>query len=205
MDAHEAIALREQLGLTTDRLAAELGITPNVVSAWERASIRVPGRIAAELRWRAAIAERDAALATCDLPECTWLDDWSESDPPSGLQAQTEHYKRAAEHQASCPACQARSRFLHERFGPLPPRPKPWWLPPALWVGDRIRRLPKWGQSAATFAIAFGVYSLIRIFFALPTLKTLDGWTMAVGGLLLSLAVGALVGAVVGLIRERAR
>ncbi len=54
MNASEFVACRQAIGLTPLELAAELGITPHVLSAIESGDIRVPQHFARELAWRAA-------------------------------------------------------------------------------------------------------------------------------------------------------
>src|SRR5687767_10103595 len=70
MTATELVTIRERLRLSVDQLAAELGITPHIVEAWERGSLAIPKDTALQLRWRTALEERQALIAASGLPEC---------------------------------------------------------------------------------------------------------------------------------------
>lgn len=73
MTAAEFTAACERLGWTHEQAAAEYDLTPSVVAAWERASVKIPRYVAANLRWRAALEERRAVLEASGLPECAEL------------------------------------------------------------------------------------------------------------------------------------
>jgi DNA-binding transcriptional regulator YiaG len=50
MKSDEGVAARKTLGLTQEALAAELGLTPSVIAAWEVGTVRIPRRFEDQLR-----------------------------------------------------------------------------------------------------------------------------------------------------------
>lgn len=195
INSQEAIAIRQQLGLAPEALDAELGLMPGTVAAWENGSMQVPGFIAAKLRWRAALAERSAALAASGLPECEWIRSWEALPQPVKLKDRSAHLTQAVEHEKSCAVCQDRARFLSERFGPMPPAPMPTWLKAFAWYNSRLERLPEWARPAGWVALFFGVYTSVRVLITLPSLtKQPMGWLIAIGTIVGSASLGALLG-----------
>ena len=87
MTAEDLTRARTVLGLSPGELAAEIGLTEPVVRAWEDGSLRIPQQYAIQIVWRAAVAERQAALASSGLPECGWVTRWMDSAPPPGAGA----------------------------------------------------------------------------------------------------------------------
>lgn len=51
MTSEEFTAARERLGLTSADVAAEFGLTPDVVDAIEAGSVKVPRHMAKQLAW----------------------------------------------------------------------------------------------------------------------------------------------------------
>ena len=90
MTAADLTRARALLGMSTGELAAEIGLTEPVVRAWEEGSLRIPREYAMQIVWRAAVAERQAALASSGLPECTWVARWMDAAPTQGGQAQRD-------------------------------------------------------------------------------------------------------------------
>jgi hypothetical protein len=144
--AEEAVAIRNKLGLSIPDLAHELGLTPSDVEAWERGDLKIPARVAKELKWREAVADRQLALADSGLPKCDWMAAWEQEPVPDKLKAQTDHLERALSHQKLCETCQAREKFVRDKFGDMPARPMVWWMRGLSWVASRAERLPEWAQ-----------------------------------------------------------
>ena len=191
----EAIGFRQQLGLAPEALDAELGLASGTVAAWENGSIRVPDFVAVKLRWRAAIAERNAALAASGLPECEWLRAWEAMPQPDKLKDRSAHLTEAIEHEKTCSVCQDRARFISERFGPMPPAPMPTWLKGVAWYNARLERLPEWARPAGWVAVFFGVYTTAQLLIRMPRLtrRPVD-LLIGLGAIVASATIGALVG-----------
>lgn len=193
--AEEARGARETLGLTVEQLAPELGLTPAVVAAWEAGRMKVPRRIMAELRWRAAVHERTRALDASGLPVCPWVARWHAETQGLSLRARRARLETLVAHTRSCPMCEARERYLAERFPPLPERPVPGWMGVIGWFGDRIQRLPRWSRPAATGALVFAGYSLVRIVLLVPGMVSAGrGAASAAEGFVGSAAIGGAIG-----------
>lgn len=188
MLAEEARAARLALGLSETDLAAETNLTPNVVAAWESGRIKVPRDVATDLTWRLAHLERITALAASGLPDCSWVAAFAGQPVPEGFKPQAAHFARLTDHTASCDVCKAREAFIAERFPAMPAAPRRGWVAIALPIVDAVRRLPSWAQPAATGAMLFGAYTLLRLIFVFPGLPT------AVVALLASASIGAVVG-----------
>jgi DNA-binding XRE family transcriptional regulator len=203
MNPQEAIAARKTLGLSQDALAASLGLSPDVVAAWEAGSVRVPKRFEEQLRFDAADVERRAALASSGLPECEVDKAWQNEPLPKDLQGQSEYLERGSQHHATCSVCKARDKFVADQFGKMPPMPIPTSARLLGMVADRIENFPRWAQPAAWFALVFGAYSLVRIVFMLPRLaRNPQYWAVPLEGLALSISIGGVVGLIYGGYRE---
>jgi hypothetical protein len=134
----ELATTRRRLGLSTESLAAELNLTPAVITAWEAGRIRPTRRAKRWLEWRAAMLDRDDALEASGLPECdvlrsivASLRDESRSQPGNVVIA----------HLASCETCLARKRYLAERFPPLPSPPLPLLMVALVWAHRTVERV----------------------------------------------------------------
>lgn len=203
MEAQEAVAARQALGLSQNATAAEFNLTPGVVAAWESGEIKVPKRIEAQLRWRLAAKERIDALAKSGLPECEWRENWEARPAPSDLKALNKYYEEGIAHAKTCQTCAARETYIRDRFGKMPPAPLEGWMKSFGFVAASIEKLPRWAQPAGWMAVAFGAYSLMRIVFMLPALsRNPQYWPVALGGLALSISIGAGVGMIYGGFRE---
>lgn len=203
MEAKEALAARQAMGLSQDAMAAELDLTPSVVAALESGEIRVPKLIEEQLRWRLAVTERITALSNSGLPECEWQTSWESRTVPSGLKALTKYYEESAEHGKTCQVCAAREKYVLERFGNVPPLPMEGWMKTFGLIADPIGRLPRWAQPAGWVAVAFGLYSLLRIIVMLPAIVRNPSYlSVALGGLALSMSIGAGLGLIYGGFRE---
>jgi hypothetical protein len=98
MTPEEFVQARVGLGFSPDVLAADLGLPPAVVAAWESGRDRIPAHIAKQLRWRAAIAERQRALAASNLPDCEWMTALEAQPAPTKLSAQTARLEQMLAH-----------------------------------------------------------------------------------------------------------
>lgn len=128
MNAAEFSAIVARLGWSEDRAAAELGVTPHVVAAWTSGSVKVPARIAAELRWQFAHVERRAILAASGLPECETLASLARAAEGKRGEAYIEAADEARVHSAGCATCQARIKYADQHGPPLPEPIMPGWM-----------------------------------------------------------------------------
>jgi hypothetical protein len=163
MTAADLTRARALLGMSTGELAAEIGLTEPVVRAWEEGSLRIPREYAIQIVWRAAVAERQAALASSGLPECTWVARWMDAAPTQGGPAQRQHLEALRRHAAMCPHCTARARFVEQNFPPMPDPPVPQALRALRAMGTTLQRLPPWLRAAVVGAIAVGLITVMRV------------------------------------------
>jgi transcriptional regulator with XRE-family HTH domain len=199
MDAAELCRARDALGFTDEKLAADLGLPPNVVSAWSSGRAKVPRHIARDLRWRAAVAEQERMLAESGLPACEWVTAFEAQPVPEKLEARVKRFEELEVHARVCPACVARDAYAEAHFPPLPERPLPLWMKGAGLLVSLADRLPKWAEPAVWVGAAFGAYSLFRIVFLLPRLVAHPReWLIALAGLTASISIGAVLGALYG-------
>jgi DNA-binding XRE family transcriptional regulator len=203
MNPEEAIAARKTLGLSQDALAASLGLSPDVIAAWEAGSVRVPKRIEEQLRFDAWDVERQGALASSGLQECEVYKAWQNESLPKDLQSQSEYLERGSKHRMTCPVCKARDKFVAEQFGKMPPMPIPTSARIMGAVAERIAKFPRWAQPGAWFALGFGAYSLVRIVFMLPRLaRNPQYWAVPLEGLAASISIGGVIGLIYGGFRQ---
>lgn len=202
MTPSELVAARTWLGLSPDQLAGSLGLPPAVINAWESGRDGIPAHRAKSLRWRAAIAERQAALAASGLPACEWMAAVEAKPEPATLEAQTAQLEQIMAHEGTCSICATREQFIDERFPPMPPRPISAGWRALGWVFQRAELLPRWAQPAVPMALSFGAYSLLKIVFLLHQIASdLRLALLALGGLSLSMLLGAVLGIGYGLFR----
>lgn len=196
----EAEQARNTLGLRRVDFAVEKSVTPEVVEAWETGRIKVPERIAIDLRWRLARKERMEALASSGLPECRWIADFENEAVPAKSDQRNKQLERLIEHTQSCAVCGAREKYVTERFGPMPPAPREGLLALIMPIAERIQKLPPWARPAATGATIFVAYSLLRLLFLLPTIVRDPGRGIltAATGILASASLGAVLGLLYG-------
>jgi transcriptional regulator with XRE-family HTH domain len=205
MTGAEATAARVALGLSQDDLAATSNMTPAVVAAWEADRIKVPRSIAVDLNWRVARDQRLAALASSGLPECQWIAAFEAEPTPDKLEAQTAQLEKLVAHSKTCEVCKAREAFVTERFPPMPPAPRPsGWLGLVMPIAERVQQLPSWARPAATGALIFIAYSLLRLIVLLPAIlrSPLSGLLTAAAGIAASGSIGALLGFLYGQYRR---
>lgn len=199
MTSREATDARQRLGLSIEEFSAELGLTPNVVEAWEAGTVRVPKRAAKELQWRLALEERETALAASGLPVCAWMESWEEKDFPESTKAQSAHMQSAEDHLKSCSVCKAREQFIADRFGEMPRPPLPGIMPVMVRIVPLVDRMPKWTRPAVWLGLAFGAYSMLRILLLLPAMLREPRVALtALAGLSASVAIGASLGLAYG-------
>jgi transcriptional regulator with XRE-family HTH domain len=127
MDAAELCRARDTLGYTDAKLAADLGLSPSIVTAWTSGRAAVPRHIARDLRWRAALIERDQMLTQSGLPECEWVNAWDAEPVPEKVEARLKRLEALTAHAGACPICRAREVYALEHCPPLPDRPLPLW------------------------------------------------------------------------------
>jgi hypothetical protein len=134
----ELAAARQRLGLSTEGLAAELNLTPAVIAAWETGKISPTRRAQRWLMWRAAMLDRDEALAASGIPECVALRNivTEMRDDPRAKAGPV-----ILAHMGNCDACLARKRYLAERFPPLPPPPLPFPMLVLVWAHRTAERV----------------------------------------------------------------
>lgn len=142
MTAAELTAIRERLGWRAEQLAAEFGVTPHVVAAWERGTVRVSRDIAQHLRWRVALVERDAVVAASGLASCPTVEALDQAVAGKEGKALLEVLEQLNAHGEACPLCQARVAYA-DRHGPaLPDLPLPRWIRIGGAINALFDRLP---------------------------------------------------------------
>lgn len=202
MTSTEFVQARAKLGLAPDLLAADLGLPPGIIAAWESGRDRIPAHIARDLRWRAAVAERQRALVDSGLRECEWMVALEAQPQPTKLKARAARLEEMLAHEKSCPICLEREAFIAERFPPMPPPPIGAEMRALGWVFRQAERLPRWAQPSVPTAMAFGAYSLFRIVFLLPRMVAQPRLALvAVAGLAASIGIGGALGAAYGIFR----
>lgn len=199
MDAAELGRARDALGYTDEKLAADLGLPPNVVTAWSSGRATVPRHIARDLRWRAAVIAQDRMLAESGLAVCEWITAFEAQPQPDKLKERVKRLEELAAHERACPTCLAREAYAQAHCPPLPEPPLPQWVKAVRRLDALAQRLPEWARPAVHVGAAFGAYSLFRIVFFVPRIVVQPrlGLT-ALAGLLLSITIGAAVGALYG-------
>ena len=204
MSPAELLDARDVLNLSSTDLAADFNCTPAVVEAWAKGTVRVPRRVAQDLRWQVALVNQERAFHSAGLAPCP-----TSASLFVALEAPKADaiviLKKVETHAASCAQCQAREAFART----LPPLP-----PPPLRAGARVvgalsavaDRLPAWARPALWGALLIGTIVLLRVVVMLVVAG--PSWRLlSVAGL--GLAVGGYLGAVGGgtyyLVRPRVR
>lgn len=191
MTAEDLARARALLGLSPAELAAEMGLTEHVVRAWEDGSLRIPREYALQIAFRAAIAERQTALASSGLPECAWVARWMESTPRGP--GERAHFEALRRHAAACPACTARARFIEKNFPPMPELPVPAPIRAMRAVGKWLEKRPPWLRAVVVGAGAAGVFGLLRM-----AGMAINDVPISLAGALLVLALSVAGGAYLG-------
>ena len=207
MTSDELLAARGALGFSHDAMAAELGLTPAIVRAWERGSLAIPRVYADAVQWRVYVHARDVALAESGIAPCQWVERFEAQPPARSSAEERRRLQTFVAHAEGCSLCRARHAFVRERF-PVPPEPPlPAWLRFLSAAQARLRRLPEWARPAVTGALVFGAMTLIRILLVFPSPSRVGGsWATTaitlVGAILAALVIGAAVGALWGVVRR---
>lgn len=162
MTAEEFRKAREILARSEVELIEELSVTPTELAAWEAGTASVPGRHARRLRWMVAIEERIVAVEASGLPECDWARAWEADDSGDDV----ARLNQLEAHARSCPTCDARERFVEERFGPVPDFPHEGFMRVIAW----IMGLPGWAQPAVGSALLVGAIVVVRMVAMAPRL-----------------------------------
>ena len=191
MTADQFDAARATLGLSDDHLAADMGVTPDIVRAWSSGAARIPPRYAQHLAWLVAAHERQAALAASGLPECDWLTSHSALSPGASREAMVKDADAVMKHLGSCSVCLARQRYVDQRFGPMPGLPRPAWLVVFEW----IERIPPSFRPAVVGASLLAAATSVRVILAIPSLFSNPGRLAAA---LVAVAAAGAAGAVGG-------
>jgi hypothetical protein len=123
--------------------------------------LRIPREYALQIAFRAAIAERQAALVSSGLPECAWVARWMESTPRGP--GERSHFDALRRHAASCPACTARARFIETNFPPMPNLPVPAPIRAMRVAVQWLEKRPKWLRAIVVGAAVGGVFGIVRM------------------------------------------
>lgn len=191
MTAEEFTVAKQTLGETDDQLAAALGVTPHVIRAWAQGTTRIPQRHAKYITFFVAVKEREVALQSSGLPECAWFRA-HENPPATGKPDQLiKHAETLERHYQQCPTCQAREKYVSDRFGPMPSPPSTGLLRLFEWV----ERVPPIARPAAVGAALLATLVLLRVVFSLPRLvKEPSEFASAALALVSAAAAGAIGG-----------
>jgi DNA-binding transcriptional regulator YiaG len=190
MTAEEFTIAKRTLGETDDQLAATLGVTPHVVRAWSQGTARIPRRDAKLITFLVAAKERAVALESSRLPECAWF--LAHEKPPATDKTDDliQHAESLSRHYEQCPTCQAREKYVSERFGPMPSPPSAGFFRLFEWVG----RVPPIARPAAVGAALLATLVLVRVAFSFPRLIKAPGELAAAGLALLAAAAAGATG-----------
>lgn len=205
MTPAEVAAAREELGLSPEGLAAELGVSPREARAWEAGTHAIDRRSAERLAFHLALTRTHKALEAAGLPECAWLAEWNHRPFPETSRAVRRHVGEMEEHVAACERCRARDAYAAEHLPPLPPVPRAdGWMGVLDAFAGQVKRLPAWLRPAAWGAAVVGVMALFRA----ALMLSFEG-RFPLAEVPLAIGAGAVLGAVGGiayaLVREPAR
>ena len=122
MTAAEFAAARKRLGWTPMVTAVEYDVTPKAIEAFESGSAKVPNKIAADIRFRAAVEEQKAVMEASGLPKCTVLTELGSAFERMPLKEQVES-QALVDHVKACELCQKRQAYFELHAPPLPEFP----------------------------------------------------------------------------------
>ena len=199
MSVPELQKAKEVLEFSDDKLAADLGLPPATVRAWSQGKDRVPHHIARDLRWRVAVRQQARALAASGLPTCDWVTALEAQPVPEKLAARSKQLEALQAHVSECPTCKARDAWVASHCPPLPERPLPLWLKLLARFAQFAESLPPWASPAVYGGVFFGVYTLLRVVFWIPRIRShpSEGRT-AIIAVAASISIGALLGLLYG-------
>lgn len=164
MQPAELEALLAEIRESDEEIAAMLDVPAARLQRWRVGAERVPRYEARLLRFFAASAERGRALERSGLRECAWIAEFDEAALPDDTDAMLAALEREERHRATCPQCQARERFVEQRFGPMPPYPTKGLMS----VLAMFERLPDSVRPAAYGASALAAITSLRLLFTIP-------------------------------------
>jgi hypothetical protein len=161
MTPEEFAAAQRFLGETDDQLAGTLGVTPQIVREWSQGTAQVQPDEAEELTLLVDVKRRVLALESSGLPQCEWI---RSHEPATGNTDEfIKHANALKRHVRRCPTCQAREKFLSDRFEPMPiPR-----FTRAPRLSEWANRVPAIARPAAVGGALVATIVLIRILFSL--------------------------------------
>jgi len=166
MSAAELAAARAELGLTSDELATQLGLTPERYAAFESGGARLPKYEAQLVAFQVACARRDEALSKSGHPPCPWVEQW-ERDAASDVESakSSSSLDRFVTHVKSCDICQARERFVNEHFPEKLTAPVPGGMGILLRAMSWIEARPEWSRPALYGAALLAAMTSVRVVF----------------------------------------
>jgi transcriptional regulator with XRE-family HTH domain len=196
MTPGELTRARAVLGLSAERLAVDLHLSEETVVQWEAGKARIPNVYARQIAWRAAVTERQRALAGSGLSECDWVARWKTEPEPRKLEDRLKRLKAFQEHERACAQCLARQRYIDDRFPPLPDPPLSPGLQALHLLSKRLQQLPEWARPAAIGALIGAALVLFRFVFFLvargPSVSLLTTAGQAAAAAAVSGALGGL-------------
>lgn len=208
MSPSELVAARERLGLSPRELAWELGVHHDVYAAYEDGRDKLSKKQSQIIAWRVAAADRAEALEKSGLPVCEWIEQWEREEPPRDekLEVQVAYMERMAAHVPACDVCQARERFVAERFPEMPKLPEPAWARALGAVMAWTAARPEWMRPAIYGAGILAAMTSVRaVFMLIGGAREPRVLLMALGAILAGSLAGAGGGLVYSFIGRPAR
>lgn len=154
-------ALRRELGVDVQELAAAIGFETADVDSWERSLDHLPKLASRRIRWLRADVQRSRALAKSGLPDCDWVVSWSEGNAElTDFDEIAKSFEALNEHSENCPTCQQRTEYLAQRFPPMEPYPIGGQVGLLVKASDWLDRLPSWARPAAVGAAILAAMTL---------------------------------------------
>jgi hypothetical protein len=193
MTAEEFTVACRRLALTQADVAAEFGLTPDIVEAFEDESMKVPRHVAQHLAWRVAVAEQQAALEASGLPTCPVANELEAAADGKDGNALLTSLEALEIHFRACSICAARREYVEQHAPPLPEMPLPLWIRGIGRIMVFIERLPpglrppegdtgEGRRIGIVAAVALSAFVLVLFFVALvaqlnTTGGARSGWT----------------------------
>ncbi len=206
MVAAELVDVRTRLGLSVGSVATQFNVTPAVVQAWESGSLAIPAHVGKTLAFRAGAHERTEALRHSGLPECAVVAGLHAKLQARGAGATTAELSAIAGHSTTCAVCQAREKYIADRFPPLPAPPAHGLQGAIQAVITRVQRLPAWSRPMAYGGIIVGGFTGLRGSFMMlvhgPSWRALAVIGLAI---LAGMYLGAVGGVAYALVRPWSR
>ena len=160
MTASEVVAARVESGLSAAECAEWLEVPEAALAEWEAGQRRIPRHSARVLQWLAAKTRRSRAIDAARLAECAWVAERIDRPQP----VEDAEFRRELDewqaHAASCPACQAREKWIDTHLGSEPQKPNTVTeavffaiLRPVAAVGRPFMALPEWTRLGVVGAV----------------------------------------------------